>query len=244
MPVWVDAMVATPEQHQSIRDFFSAVFGWTWELGGAETGYYSFAQSEGRPVFGLGQDANGTGTWITYFSTSDIAASHERAVELGAQPIVGPVQVMDLGSTAVLADPTGAVHGLWQPGSFHGFGIVYEIGSSGWFDHSSTDPSSASSYYSELTGFPVMTPDESMRILHAGEQWFASFSHDQVPGRTPQWNAIYIVESLETFRQRAIANGATIVVDEMPVPGSAICVITEPVTKSFVTVMGAGSSSE
>ena len=34
----------------------------------------------------------------------------------------------DLGSQAVIADPAGAVTGIWQPGSFPGFTVIHEHG--------------------------------------------------------------------------------------------------------------------
>lgn len=50
-----------------------------------------------------------------------------------------PMQVMDVGWMALVLDPTGAVHGFWQPNTFSGFEVVYEPNSLGWFDHVSED---------------------------------------------------------------------------------------------------------
>jgi len=40
-----------------------------------------------------------------------------------------------------------------------------------------------------------------------------------------QWNSIYVVETLEAARDKIRKLGGTIVLEEMPVPGSAICVL-------------------
>ena len=81
-----------------------------------------------------------------------------------------------------------------------------------------------------------------MRVLSAGEQWFASVSENQVDERTTaQWNSIYVVETLEAARNKIRELGGTIVLEEMPVPGSAISVFVEPVMKTAITIMGAGS---
>jgi predicted enzyme related to lactoylglutathione lyase len=153
---------------------------------------------------------------------------------------MGPMAVMEAGAMALVLDPTGAVHGLWQPGQMTGFGRIYEVGSPGWFDHASGDPAGAGKYYSELLAMTLGEPEPGMSVLMNGEQWFASVSADQVPDRAPQWNAIYIVDSLDRARDDAVRLGATVVLHEMPVPGSAISVFDEPVCHTSITVMRAG----
>jgi predicted enzyme related to lactoylglutathione lyase len=92
-----------------------------------------------------------------------------------------------------------------------------------------------------LTGHTVIEPSPGMRVLNVGEQWFASVSENQVPERPgAQWNSIYVVETLEAARDKIRKLGGTIVLEEMPVPGSAICVFIEPVMNTAVTIMGAG----
>jgi len=104
------------------------------------------------------------------------------------------------------------------------------------------DPAAAAAYYTALTGHTVIEPSPGMQVLNVGEQWFASVSHNQVPERPgAQWNSIYVVETLEAARNKIRELGGTIVLEEMPVPGSAICVFVEPVMNTAVTIMGAGS---
>jgi predicted enzyme related to lactoylglutathione lyase len=241
MPIWVDANVETPEQHHDLRAFLSALFDWTWELGGPEMGYYALASHGGAPVFGLGQGEGARGVATTYFATSAIDDSAAKAVALGASVTMPVMPVMELGSMALLVDPTGAAFGLWQPGTFQGFGVAYEANAPGWFDHVSGDPDAAATFYSELTGHQVTSPDPAMKILQNGEQWFASFSHAQT-GIGPRWNPIFVVDSLERIHKTVPRLGGAIVIAEMPVPGSAICVFSEPVNGTLMTVMRGGES--
>ncbi|MBU6214147.1 MAG: hypothetical protein KGP01_06875, partial [Actinomycetales bacterium] len=81
----------------------------------------------------------------------------------------------------------------------------------------------------------------ALRVLVKGEQWFASVSPLTAESARPQWSPIYIVDSLARARDRARQAGATILVEQMPVPGSSICVFREPVMGMPITVMGAGS---
>ena len=196
IPDWVDVMVETTEQREALMNFYSALYGWTWDIGDEKMGYYSIAQFDGAPVMGLGQGPGGTGAMVPYFLTDDMNTSAATAAELGGTVFMGPMEIPGAGVMALVTDPTGAVHGLWQEGEFKGF----------------------------------------------GEQWFASVSQNQVPERPgAQWNSIYVVDTLEAARNKIRELGGTIVLEEMPVPGSAICVFVEPVMNTVVTITGTGS---
>jgi len=243
MPSWIDVAVETEEQDHDLRAFLTALFDWTWDLGGPETSFYSIASSNGAPVLGLFCFEGARGAATTYFTTSDVGATIERATELGATVMMPASQVMDLGHTAVLTDPTGATFGLWQPGTFHGFGVQYEPNAPGWFDHASSDPQKAGEFYAGLTGFTLTNMEGDMRILQNGEQWFASVSNGQ-EGDTPQWKPIFVVDSLKRIRETVPRHGGAILIEEMPVPGSALCIFTEPVNGTIMTVMAAGDYPE
>jgi hypothetical protein len=242
IPDWVDANVETTEQREALMAFYSALYGWTWDVGDEQMGHYSIAQYNGSPVMGLGQGPGGNGAMVPYFATDDINASVATATELGGTVFMGPMEVPGAGIMALVTDPTGAVHGLWQEREFKGFGVAYEPNAPGWFDHASNDPAAATAYYLALTGHTSLEPAPGMLVLNAGEQWFASVSQNQIPERTAaQWNSIYVVETLAAARDKIRELGGTIVLEEMAVPGSAICVFIEPVMNTFVTIMGAGS---
>ena len=240
MPIWIDAMVSTAEELAALKEFYSGVFSWTWDHGPAETGYYSIARHRGRAVMGLGQMAATSGTILTYFSTDDAAGSVARAETLGATVIVEATPIMELGTMALVLDPTGVVHGLWQPREFHGFGALYEVNAPGWFDHVSADPAAAARYYGALTGHALLEPEPGLRILTNAEQWFASLSSPQVLAGQTHWNPVFLVESLAATRDAVVAHGGRVLVEEMPVPGSAISAFLEPVCGGVVTVMRMG----
>jgi hypothetical protein len=241
MPIWVDANVETPEQHHDLRAFLSALFDWTWDLGGPEMGYYAIASHDGSPVFGLGQNEGARGTATTYFKTSDIEQTVKDALQLGASVAMPVMPVSEVGTMAILVDPTGATFGLWQPGTFQGFGAAYEPDAPGWFDHVSLDPEVAGTFYSKLGGHQLTSPEPSMRILQNGEQWYASLSLSP-GGDAPHWSPIYVVDSLKRIHEVVPRHGGAVVIEEMPVPGSAICVFSEPVNGTLMTVMAAGEA--
>jgi hypothetical protein len=242
MPCWVDVMVGTDEEHEAKRAFLSALFDWTWEIGGPEVGNYALAMSQDLPVLGLMQMEGAQGAATSYFSTSNIDDAISRATEGGATVVMPRMDVTDLGSMAVLVDPVGATFGLWQPGTFHGFGVMHEVNAPGWFDESSEDPARATEFYLKWSGHQLASPDMGMSVLTNGDNWYASLT--KVEGQPARWMPIYVVDSLERAREVITRHGGAILVEEMPVPGSAICVFTEPVNGTTMTVMRGGEQPE
>ena len=55
--------------------------------------------------------------------------------------------VADLGTQAVLIDPTGAHLGAWQPGTFPGFTVLGEHGTPSWFELFTRDHAAAVAFY-------------------------------------------------------------------------------------------------
>src|SRR5690606_38212645 len=61
--------------------------------------------------------------------------------------------VWDLGRIAALADPTGAVVGLWEAGRHVGWEVTDEPGAHVWAEQMSNDPAAARAFYTALFGY-------------------------------------------------------------------------------------------
>ena len=239
-PCWLDLQVPRTDQHEALRDFLTALHGWEWQLGGEEIGWYSQATIEGDPVLGLGVSAGATPQPLVHFAVADATAAVAQAEELGATVLLAPQQVMDLGTTAIVRDPLGVSTGLWQAGSFAGFGRMFEVGAPGWFDHLSSDGAAAAAFYCGLTGATIATPDPAMRVLAHGERWFASLTERADAGHG-LWMPVYLVADLDSARATTVAHGGTVLVHEMPVPGTVITVVADPVVHVSWTLMAPGA---
>ena len=119
-PCWVD--LGTPDLDAAV-EFYGGLFG--WEVPEAEnaeqTGGYRPAMKGGKAVGGvmpLMQEGQPP-AWTTYVSVEDADATAAAVTEAGGSVIAEPMDVLDLGRMAVFADPTGAVFGIWQPGTLH-----------------------------------------------------------------------------------------------------------------------------
>lgn len=94
------------------KDFYAAVFGYTYTEIGDETFRYSTIELDGRTVGGIGElpadvPQEVPPHWAVYFAVDDCDAAVGKAVELGAT-VTRPAADMPYGRHAGLADPQGA----------------------------------------------------------------------------------------------------------------------------------------
>lgn len=113
--VWSDTRLTDPDAG---RDFYSAVFGYTYEpVPGVPASDYSVFQVGGTVAGGMGGmfgAPEGTPShWLAYFGVPDVDAA-VAAAEKAAATVLMPPQDTPFGRMAILTDPFGAtfaVHG-------------------------------------------------------------------------------------------------------------------------------------
>jgi len=102
---------------QRARTFYTELFGWsTVDIG--DPTYTMIDTGAGPDAIGGGigepQRSTDPGGTKIYMRVPDLAASLERAEQLGGHTVVPPTALPgDFGSFAVLADPDGQLVGLW-----------------------------------------------------------------------------------------------------------------------------------
>lgn len=226
-PCWIDISVTTTQERESLMAFFGELFGWTFEVGPEETGYYTTALLDGRPVCAIGQGPDGPGQWVTYLATDDIQAAADRAAELDGHVFMGPMQVMDVGWLALGMDPLGALFGLWQKAEFAGFGSFGEPMAPCWFDHVSPSPQAAADFYAALFGIAQRAMDDAGTAILGPGDGYASVS-TAPEGGPAAWMPIIAVTSVADTEARAVALGATPLMSAMPVPGGIASAFAAP----------------
>lgn len=100
--------------------FYHGLFGWTAETdanpGGG--GDYTMFRNGARPAGGMLAITPEMGTivpnWAIYFGVADLNATIERAQAAGGNVLVPAMSLGEMGSLAVLSDPTGAVFTVMQ----------------------------------------------------------------------------------------------------------------------------------
>jgi predicted enzyme related to lactoylglutathione lyase len=119
--------LASPDLDAS-ASFYGQLFGWESRETGPveETGGYRMFHKDDLPVAGLGPIMNEgqPPAWTTYVTVADADETTAMVTEAGGQPLMTPLDVMDVGRMGLYMDPAGAVIAVWQPGRHKGAGIV------------------------------------------------------------------------------------------------------------------------
>lgn len=105
---------------EAVQGFYTATFGWTTEVStpNPEAPNYTTVYNQGRPNGGMMSITPKMGPvpphWTPYVTVEDCKTSFERAVRMGATPIVPPEVLEGMGVHAHILDPSGAHIGIFE----------------------------------------------------------------------------------------------------------------------------------
>lgn len=228
-PCWAE--LAVPDLEAG-RRFYGELLGWRWQVGPEETGFYSEGLLGGRRAAALsGVLPDGAApAWLTFLASSDVRVDADRATAAGATVLAGPMDVMDFGSMAVLADPTGAALALWQAGTSIGAEVVNEPGAMIWNEHLSTRSGDARAFYRDAFGY-------GLQDISAEGFDYATL---QVDGRDvggigggphwPQasWAVYFAVPDTDAAAAAAVRLGGAVVAEPEDTPYGRLAEVTGP----------------
>jgi predicted enzyme related to lactoylglutathione lyase len=244
-PCWID--LGTPDQ-DAAGEFYGGLFGWELheDENAEQTGGYRTAQLDGKNVGGvmkLMQEGQPP-AWMTYIATEDADETAERARNAGGAVHVEPMSVLDYGRMAVLADPTGAVFGVWQAGKNVGAEVVNEAGAFNWSEINTRDPEAAKAFYADVFGWQF----EDKEFGGAGTYTLVSNDGDsfggmvditdRVPAEVPAHWMVYFVsedldQSLETLREK----GGSVAIGPMEISEvGRIAIVQDPWEATFALI--------
>lgn len=108
----------SPDVEEAKR-FYGEVFGWSaadTDMGGGNV-YTVFSSGEtmAAGLMASPPEMRGGAAWIPYVGADDVDAAVAKAPGLGSTVMVEPMDVAGVGRFAVIADPAGAVFGLFNP---------------------------------------------------------------------------------------------------------------------------------
>ena len=226
-PCWIDITVTNAEDRERLVAFLSDVFGWTFEVTGPDTGYYTMLREDGADVAAVGQQQTGAARWVTFLSTADISAATARVRACGGQVVLEPMSIMRAGSMALAIDPTGAVFGLWQPDLFAGFPDVIAPGCPEWFHHGSQDPDVAARFYGEAFDLQVIPADGDTMLGRDGRGYFSLGRN--MAGNPSDLRPVILVDDLADVEARITRAGGEIYASRIEVPGGFATTFADPV---------------
>jgi predicted enzyme related to lactoylglutathione lyase len=243
-PCWVD--LGAPDLDAAV-EFYNGLFG--WQVPPAEnvenTGGYRRAAKEGDDVAGMmplmqeGQPP----TWTTYVSVEDADATAAVVRSADGTVHAEPMDVMDLGRMAILADPTGAVFGIWQPGTFAGAGRVNEPGALGWNELATRDPGAAKAFYGSVFGWEAN--EIPMGEMGTYVEWQVAGNRiggmtdvtgrmpDEVP---PSWLPYFGVEDADAAVEKIEGGGGSVSVGPMDIRPGRFAIAQDPFGAAFAVM--------
>ena len=172
-PCWVD--LATTDL-VGAKAFYAGLFGWEYadeEMGEMDIGVYSMARLAGSAAAAIYESGpgqirpDGAAKWNVYVSVDDVDAVVERVTANGGAVLAGSRDVDHAGRVAVIADPTGCVTTLWEPGEFVGCGFTSEAGAFAWTEHLSTDRAASARFFEEVIGVETATSGEGQSAQYS-----------------------------------------------------------------------------
>lgn len=237
-PIWID--LASSDVDRS-KEFYAAVFGWTFEAGGPEFGGYVNAFCDGKPVAGLNFNDpqwDVPDTWTTYLHTTDAKATLDKAVAAGGVACTEgppePMQIGDRGYMGMLTDPTGAFFGLWQPAGHRGFEVFNENGAPTYFQLTTGEYCKALRFYSEVFGWQIESVSDTDEFRYStanfdGEALLGVMSWDV----GPDWCVFLGADDVDKTVQLVLDNGGSVVREAEDTPYGRLAAVTDSTGASF-----------
>jgi uncharacterized protein len=240
-PCWVD--LVTPDV-DAAKEFYTGLFGWTADDSvDEESGHriYTNLRRDGQLVAGMaGQSSEMAGmppTWSTYICTEDAAKAAEAVEAAGGTVLMPAMQVMEQGSMAFFADPSGAAFGVWQPGLHKGAEVVNEPRAYAWNELNSRDLEAARPFYAQVFGWEY---DDGMDMGEMGRYYVVQGGDEgglagmmsmppMAPAEVPShWAVYFAVEDAQAVIDRAQQLGGSLVHGPDPSPVGVLAGLTDP----------------
>jgi predicted enzyme related to lactoylglutathione lyase len=247
------AELATTDVSDAKR-FYRGLFGWQFEdVPVPDSEPYTLAGIEGDSVAGLAtmqeqqRSAGVPPFWFSYISVESADETAGRVKELGGSVHAEPFDVMDQGRMAVIADPTGAMFGIWEPRSGSGAERVNEPGCLTWNDLATNDVEAASEFYSGLFGWSVNEIDTGdappyWQLGHKGGAGDRNGGMRELTpeeeGVPPNWAVYFAVESVDESLAKAQELGGGTMFGPLEVPTGKFAALHDPQRAVFSVVEG------
>jgi predicted enzyme related to lactoylglutathione lyase len=250
VPCWVAAV--EPDAKAAAR-FYADLFGWETEnlMPEDHPGDYIVCRKGGRDAAAVvsqhGAPPPPRPIWTTHIHVEDADAAAAKAEDAGGEVIGEPFDSPGGGRQAVIADPTGAVFSVWQPGERTGAQVVNEASAWSMSFLGTPDQEGAKEFYGALFGWETDTFETGGATFtlwrlpgYVGGVPHQPVARDVVavmidppPGAPPQWSVDFWTDDAETTARRAAELGGSVVAPPYEVPGFRQAVLADPHGAAF-----------
>jgi predicted enzyme related to lactoylglutathione lyase len=228
--VWYDLITTDPKSAQA---FYGKVVGWGAQEAPMPFPYTLFTL-DGVPIGGMTvqpdpvRQSGAPPSWMGHVAVADVDATVAKATSLGGKVLVAPTDIPNTGRSAVIADPQGAVIGIFrtaQPDTTPEPPPMMP-GRPAWHELLTTDHEKAFAFYSALFGWTKDTPVDMgpmgiYQLFAAGGPAIGGMFNK--PPMIPAcfWLYYIAVSDIDAAAERVKAEGGQITNGPMEVPGGA-----------------------
>jgi predicted enzyme related to lactoylglutathione lyase len=223
------------------------VFGWDVEKGtaaGTDTRYYR-CRLRGSDVAAIGSPppAGMPPAWTTYVWVDDADAVAARAANAGGSLLAEPFGSLDGGRLAIVADPSGAVFGVWTPGRHRGAQRINEPSAYSMSFLRTPDPEGAKAFYGAVLGWT--TEAFGAMLLWRLRGYVGGVPEQPVPrdvvavvahagaGEAAHWRADFWIADADAAAARAAQLGGSVVAGPEDAGPFREAVLADPAGATF-----------
>ncbi|MBP2412183.1 putative enzyme related to lactoylglutathione lyase [Arthrobacter stackebrandtii] len=241
VPCWVETF--QPDVDAAVK-FYCDVFGWESVGPGplGDGGRYYVARLRGLDVAGIGSQPSPDvpTSWLTSIAVANVDDAVASAVEAGGSVVMGPLDAAPAGRSAVVADPLGAVHGLWDRGTRAGARLVNEPGAWAMSQLRTPNPAGAADFYAAAHGWTTETFGEGdgaatmfrlpgyvggLPEQPVSREVVATMVHGRGPA---QWSPNFWVPDADSVEKLTAERGGRTVVPAFRTPAGTTVVLLDP----------------
>lgn len=265
VPCWVEAAEPDPE---AAVEFYGDLFGWRFDnaIPTASEGAYLIARHQvaSSSIFDVSgavrsgdvagvravpRELSPTATWNTYFWVSSADEAVSRVGDAGGDVVVEPFDLENACRMALLADPEGAVFGVWEAKDHSGARLVNDPGAPVFNGLNTRDIDGARSFYGSVFGWqtgPIGGGAEGWTLPEYGD-WLEREHHpglrrqmaaagaptgfedivaaiipvaDDQPETPAHWSVTFATDDTDATAAKASELGAEVIVPPFDAPWS------------------------
>jgi predicted enzyme related to lactoylglutathione lyase len=229
--------------HAGSAKFFADLFGWEITSSREDLLYTTVDTHAGGGINGgFGSPPDGTSYVTVYAAVDDLQTALDQAESLGGKTLMGIMEIPDIVTMAMIADPAGNPFGLIKnvgeaPPMTEGDGAPCD-----WFEILGGDPEALRKFYEELFGWSFQDASgEGFKywMVDTGAGMGTNGGLGSSQDGQPQLNVYAHVDDLEKYVERAEGAGGSTIVPPMKVSDTlSIAHIADPNGARFGLYVG------
>jgi predicted enzyme related to lactoylglutathione lyase len=237
---WID--LSTPDVKAAVA-FYQELLGWSdVEVSPTPRGDYYIGKVDDRQVGGMmGQGPELAGTppmWTVFVYVDDVDATAARVADSGGTVLTQPFDIPEA-RVAVIADPQGAVFGLFGGPQIQGEFYSEDVGRVCWVELMTRNPNQVQSFYGDLFGWNPLTESAAgnpYTTFKLGDEMVAGMMlmPAGVPAEVPAyWSAYFTVADCVDTERRVAEMGGEVYVPTMTLEMGKFASFADPQGATF-----------